>query len=36
MVVFTLLGGLMLAAEKINELLAQQQWMSRQNYFDSS
>ena len=36
MVVFTLLGGLMLAAEKINELLAQQQWLSRQNYFDSS
>ena len=26
----------MLYAEKLNELLAQQKWISRQNYFDSS
>jgi len=33
---FTFLGCLMLYAEKLNELLAQQKWISRQNYFDSS
>ena len=34
--IFTFLGCLMLYAEKLNELLAQQKWISRQNYFDSS
>jgi len=36
MLIFTTLGLLMLAAEYVNEWLAQQQWLSRQNYFDSS
>ena len=27
---------MMLCAERINERLASQQWLSRQNYFDSS
>merc|ERR1712113_1053914 len=35
MIIFTLLGLLMLGGERVNEMLAQQQWLSRQNYFDS-
>jgi hypothetical protein len=34
--IFTLLGCLMLNAERLNQYLAQQQWLARQNYFDSS
>merc|ERR1712212_719987 len=35
-ILFTSLGAMMLCAERINEYLAQQQWLARQNYFDSS
>jgi len=34
--IFLCLGVMMLNAERLNELLAQQQWIAHTNYFDSS
>jgi len=33
---FLFLGGFLLVAEKINEFMASQSWLSKTNYFDSS
>ncbi|CAG5113813.1 Oidioi.mRNA.OKI2018_I69.chr2.g7903.t1.cds [Oikopleura dioica] len=33
---FALLGSFLLGAEKINEFMASQTWLSKTNYFDSS